>query len=112
MLNFSELLPSNETRPRRYRQNDSKEQFVRDRDMDAPGGPRECRRRAARCTEQAVAATSIGLQTAFRGLSLRWDALAIQLERLQRMLNQQVTALAEPCPRRRKPSKNPSRHEL
>jgi hypothetical protein len=55
---------------------------------DVPGDPSECRKHAARCTELAAAATSIERRAAFRDLSLRWEALAIQLERLQRTLNQ------------------------
>ena len=77
-----------------------------------PGHPRACRENAARCAELAVAAKAkhlnvmlvelsrsweklaIDLENVletieFRDLALRWDALAIQLMRLRRVLNQQ-----------------------
>jgi len=75
------------------------------------GDPRGCRENAARCAELAVAAKgkhlkvilvelsrsweklAIDLENVldtneFRDLALRWDALAIQLRRLHRVLNQ------------------------
>jgi hypothetical protein len=55
--------------------------------MDVPGDPRECRKHAARCAELAANAKSIEVKKAYRELALRWNALAIQLETLQRALN-------------------------
>ena len=77
-----------------------------------PGNPRECRENAARCAELAVTAKAKRLKVMlvklsrswerlavdlesvldtieFGDLALRWDALAIQLMRLRRVLNQQ-----------------------
>jgi hypothetical protein len=77
-----------------------------------PGDPRACRENAARCAELAVAAKAKRLKVMlaelsrsweklavdlekvldtieFGDLALRWDALAIQLMRLRRVLNQQ-----------------------
>jgi hypothetical protein len=45
-----------------------------------PGSPKECRMRAARCAEMAVAAHTPQLRTTFLGLSRNWEKLAIQLE--------------------------------
>ena len=76
-----------------------------------PGDPRACRKNAARCAELAVAAKAKHLKLMlaelstkweklatdlenvldtieFRPLTRRWDALAIQLMRLRRVLNQ------------------------
>jgi hypothetical protein len=75
------------------------------------GDPKECGKYAARCAELAVAANAEHLKVTlvelsrsweklaidlenvldtieFRDLALRWDALAIQLKRLHRVLNQ------------------------
>jgi hypothetical protein len=45
-----------------------------------PGNPKECRRKAARCAELAVAARTPQLRTTFLELSKNWEKLAIQLE--------------------------------
>ena len=45
-----------------------------------PGDPKECRRRAARCAELAVAAHTPQLRATFLELSKNWEKLAIQLE--------------------------------
>jgi hypothetical protein len=45
-----------------------------------PGDPKECRRRAARCAELAVAARTPQAKALFLELSKSWENLAIQLE--------------------------------
>ena len=45
-----------------------------------PGGPKECRRHAARCAELTVAARTPQSRTTFLGLPKNWEKLAIQLE--------------------------------
>jgi hypothetical protein len=45
-----------------------------------PGDPKECRRRAARCAELAVAARTPQLKMTFLELSKNWEKLAIQFE--------------------------------
>jgi hypothetical protein len=45
-----------------------------------PGDPKECRRRAARCAELAVATRTPQLRATFLELSKKWEKLAIQLE--------------------------------
>jgi hypothetical protein len=45
-----------------------------------PGDPKECRRRAARCAELAVAARTPQLRATFLELSKNWEKLAMQLE--------------------------------
>ena len=53
-----------------------------------PGDPSECRKHAARCAELAKSASSIEEKTAFDELSRLWEATAIQMERWQRVLNE------------------------
>jgi len=42
-----------------------------------PGGPKECRRHAARCAELTVAARTPQSRTTFLGLPKNWEKLAI-----------------------------------
>jgi hypothetical protein len=45
-----------------------------------PGDPKECRRRAARCAELAMAAHNPQFRVMFLDLPKNWEKLAIQLE--------------------------------
>ena len=46
-----------------------------------PGNAKECRQRAARCAEMAIAAHTLQLRGTFLELSKNWEKLAIQLEK-------------------------------
>jgi hypothetical protein len=49
-----------------------------------PGDPKECRKRALRCAELAVAARSLQLKTTFLELSKNWEKCATHARRSRR----------------------------
>jgi hypothetical protein len=51
-----------------------------------PGDPEECRHHAARCAEMAATAGTPELKALLLELSAKWQALAVEAERVQAML--------------------------
>jgi hypothetical protein len=71
-----------------------------------PGDPKECRLRAARCSDLAHAATMPGAREHFLSLAQSWNRLASELEAAQRFLDAMETLELKQVtqPRRSAPS--------
>jgi hypothetical protein len=63
-----------------------------------PGGPKECRQRAANCRRLAQSATLEKALEAFLNLAGTWDKLAAELERAQRFILAQSNNSVPPLP--------------
>jgi hypothetical protein len=58
-----------------------------------PGDPRECRERAARCLELAASTANEGIKQLFLSISKQWEALAAELERAKKIIDDDQGAL-------------------